>query len=66
MRKERKSEYENWTGDPFQEDAVSAGTVELEKLRQLEALKWTLEDLVDELREIRNQLSPRGIGQRVK
>ena len=69
MRKERKSEYEHWTvgpgGAPVDE-AVDPERIELEKLRQLEALKWVLEDLVDELREIRNRLPPQGIGQRVK
>ena len=54
MRKERKSAYEHWpngttTVSPAREQ------VELEKLRQMEQIKWVLEDLVDELREIRRQ-----------
>ncbi|MCK4306395.1 MAG: hypothetical protein KAY24_19290 [Candidatus Eisenbacteria sp.] len=36
--------------------------IELEKLRQLEALKWVLEDLADELREIRMQRHRRRVG----
>lgn len=70
MRKDRKSEYEKWltflpVGDP-EPMSISLESIELEKLRQLEALKWDLEDLVDELREIRNRLPPQEIGRPVK
>ena len=69
MRKERKSEYEKWEGWPSDTPALVLATkaqIELAKLRQMEQIKWVLEDLVDELREIRRQWSPRGLGRCVK
>ena len=69
MRKERKSEYEKWEGWPSDTPSRALATkaqIELAKLRELEELKWILEDLVDELREIRNRLPPQGIGRPVK
>ena len=63
VRKERKSEYEDWPKGTL---AASPARIELEKLRQLEEMKWLLDDLVDELREIRRQQPPRRLGQRVK
>ena len=58
MRKERKSEYEHWpTGTPDRDP--SEGQIELEKLRQLEGLKWAVHDLADELRAIHRRQSPR-------
>jgi len=62
MRKDRKSAYEHWIVGPVTATAnqsVSLGGVELEKLRQLEAMKWVFEDILDELREIRRRHSPR-------
>lgn len=69
MRKERKSEYGRWHLGPGHSpttETVDIGEVELAKLREMEELKWAVRDLVDELREIRNRLSPRVIGRPVR
>ena len=56
MRKERKSAYEKWSalpenaGDPATMSRELLDLRELEKLRQHEALRWVLEDLVAALR----------------
>lgn len=65
MSKERTSKYEHWTvgsGRAPADEAVVLERIELEKLRQLEQMKWLLDDLVDELRAIRRERSPRRLG----
>ena len=70
MRKERKSEYEKWltflpVGGP-EPVSISLEAIELEKLRQLEQMKWLLDDLVDELRHLRKERSDRRLRGRVE
>jgi len=73
MRKERKSEYRHWHLGPGHSpttETVDMGEVELAKLREMEELKWAVQDLVEGLEgiygDIRKELSSRRIRGRVK